>query len=141
MAEMEVTAFWDTESAVWIARSDNLPGLFTEADTLEDLISKLKVLIPKLVEANDRNCHGAVPFVLQVMDTVHALEEALPHKERRPHHVVHAPGLTVRGPYQRQAGKPRDRLHALPLNGVDRRVAVDLASTYRRQCGRHRKSS
>jgi predicted RNase H-like HicB family nuclease len=91
MAEVEVRAFWDTESAVWVARSDNIPGLFTEADTLEDLVSKLKVLVPKLVEANDRNCHGAVPFVLQVMDTAHALEEALPHMERRPHHVVHAP--------------------------------------------------
>jgi predicted RNase H-like HicB family nuclease len=91
MAEVEVTAFWDTKSAVWVARSDNIPGLFTEADTLEDLISKLKVLVPKLVEANDRNCRGAVPFVLQVMDTAHALEEALPHKERRRHHVVRAP--------------------------------------------------
>jgi predicted RNase H-like HicB family nuclease len=76
MAEVEVTAFWDTESAVWVAQSDNIPGLFTEADTLEDLIFKLKVLIPKLVEASDRNCHGAVPFVVRVMDTAHALEEA-----------------------------------------------------------------
>ena len=76
MAEVEVTAFWDTESAVWVAQSDNIPGLFTEADTLEDLVSKLKVFIPKLVEASDRNCHGAVPFVVRVMDTAHALEEA-----------------------------------------------------------------
>ncbi len=42
MAEVEVTAFWDTESAVWVARSDNIPSLFTEADTLENLISTLK---------------------------------------------------------------------------------------------------
>ena len=91
MAEVEVTAFWDTESAVWVARSDDIPGLFTEADTLEILISKLKVHIPKLIEATDRNCHGAVPFVLRVMDAAHALEEALPPKGRRPHHVIQAP--------------------------------------------------
>ena len=98
MAEVEVTAFWDTESAVWVAQSDNIPGLFTEADTLEDLISRLKALVPKLVEPTERNCHGAVPFVLQVMDTAHALEEASLCKERRPHYVVYVHGLTVRGP-------------------------------------------
>jgi predicted RNase H-like HicB family nuclease len=78
MSELEVLAFWDTESAVWVAQSDDIPGLFTEADTLEILLLKLKVHIPTLLEASDQNCHGAVPFVLRVMDAAHALEEALP---------------------------------------------------------------
>ena len=43
---------WDNEAAVWVATSDDVPGLATEADTMERLISKLKVMIPELLELN-----------------------------------------------------------------------------------------
>jgi predicted RNase H-like HicB family nuclease len=57
MAEpIVVTAIWDAESKVWIAESDGVPGLATGADTLEELIEKLKVAIPELLAEN------GVPF-------------------------------------------------------------------------------
>ena len=43
---------WDDEAGVWVATSDDVPGLATEADTMEGLISKLKVMIPELLELN-----------------------------------------------------------------------------------------
>ncbi len=43
---------WDPEAAVWVATSDDVPGLATGADTLDGLIDKLKVVIPELLEAN-----------------------------------------------------------------------------------------
>lgn len=43
---------WDDEAEVWVATSDDVPGLATEADTMEGLISKLKVIIPELLELN-----------------------------------------------------------------------------------------
>ena len=50
MAEpIVVTAIWDAESKVWIAESDSVPGLATGADTLEELIEKLKGAIPELL--------------------------------------------------------------------------------------------
>jgi predicted RNase H-like HicB family nuclease len=53
MAEpIVVTAIWDAESKVWIAESDSVPGLATGADTLEELIEKLKVAIPELLTEN-----------------------------------------------------------------------------------------
>jgi predicted RNase H-like HicB family nuclease len=51
-----VRATWDPEASVWVAESDDVPGLVTEADTFEALVSKLRVMIPELLEAN-----GALP--------------------------------------------------------------------------------
>ena len=47
-----IRAEWDDEAAVWVATSDDVPGLATEADTQEQLIAKLKTLIPELLAAN-----------------------------------------------------------------------------------------
>ncbi len=43
---------WDAEAGVWIATSDDVPGLATEAATLEALTAKLDALVPELLEAN-----------------------------------------------------------------------------------------
>jgi predicted RNase H-like HicB family nuclease len=47
-----VRADWDAEAEVWVAFSDEVPGLATEAATLEALTEKLRTLIPELLEAN-----------------------------------------------------------------------------------------
>lgn len=48
-----IRAEWDADALVWVATSDDVPGLVTEADTLEALDSKLQVMVPELLEAND----------------------------------------------------------------------------------------
>jgi len=48
-----VRAEWDDEAQVWVATSDDVPGLATEESTLEGLVEKLKVIIPELLDAND----------------------------------------------------------------------------------------
>jgi len=47
-----VRADWDEDAGVWVATSDDVPGLVTEADTLESLSAKLEVMVPELLEAN-----------------------------------------------------------------------------------------
>ncbi len=49
---LKVHAEWDAEAGVWVAVSDDVPGLATEAETAEALIAKLEVMIPELIEAN-----------------------------------------------------------------------------------------
>jgi predicted RNase H-like HicB family nuclease len=49
---IRVEAIWDGEAQVWVATSDDVPGLITEADTSEQLIEKLQVMIPELLQAN-----------------------------------------------------------------------------------------
>ena len=47
-----VNALWDMEAEVWSATSEDVPGLATEADTLEALAQKLRILVPELLQLN-----------------------------------------------------------------------------------------
>lgn len=49
---LHVQADWDPEAEVWVATSDEVSGLATEAETIEKLTEKLRMLIPELLEAN-----------------------------------------------------------------------------------------
>ena len=51
MHRIEVKAEWDAEAKVWVATSDDLPGLVTEAETVEALQRKLATMIPELLQA------------------------------------------------------------------------------------------
>jgi len=48
----EVSAFWDKEAQVWVAESESVPGLATEAETLEALTQKLRTVVPELLQLN-----------------------------------------------------------------------------------------
>ncbi len=47
-----IDAAWDPEAGVWVATSEDVPGLATEASTIEALTEKLRTMIPELLEAN-----------------------------------------------------------------------------------------
>jgi predicted RNase H-like HicB family nuclease len=51
-----VRAGWDADACVWVATSDDVPGMCTEADTAEELTTKLQAMIPELLDAN--GCQG-----------------------------------------------------------------------------------
>lgn len=57
-----VRAEWDEEARVWVATSDDVPGLATEERTIEGLVEKLKVMIPELLEANGELVEAEVLF-------------------------------------------------------------------------------
>ena len=57
-----INATWDDEAGVWVAESDEIPGLITEAPTFETLQEKLCVLVPELLELN--NCMPKARTVL-----------------------------------------------------------------------------
>ena len=48
----EVTARWDSEAGVWVAESEDVPGLVAEAPTPNELMAKLQVLVPEPLELN-----------------------------------------------------------------------------------------
>lgn len=48
----KIQAFWDAEASVWVATSEDVPGLVTEASTIELLTQKLRVIIPELIVLN-----------------------------------------------------------------------------------------
>ncbi len=45
-----VKLLWDNEAAVWIAKSDDLPGLVLESGSCDALIEKVKYTVPELLE-------------------------------------------------------------------------------------------
>ena len=49
MDALIITADWDEEAGVWVATSDDIIGLVTEAETLEALREKLADLVPELI--------------------------------------------------------------------------------------------
>jgi predicted RNase H-like HicB family nuclease len=71
-----VQADWDPEAEVWVATSEDVPGLATEAPTVETLAAKLRIMIPELLEANHVSSGeqaGAISFEL----TSHRQEKVL----------------------------------------------------------------
>lgn len=72
-----IRADWDSEALCWVAYSDDVPGLATGADTMEELIEKLRIVVPELLEENGllEKADGEfdVPFSLmaQRFDRVH----------------------------------------------------------------------
>ena len=59
---LKVHAIWDDEARVWVATSEDVPGLATEADDMEALVTKLKSMIPELLDANAIPRDAQVPF-------------------------------------------------------------------------------
>lgn len=45
-----IKARWDSEPAVWIATSEDIPGLVVEADTWPSMIQEVRFVLPDLLE-------------------------------------------------------------------------------------------
>ncbi|MBY6265544.1 DUF1902 domain-containing protein [Azospirillum sp. 412522] len=76
-ASILVRAEWDEEAAVWVATSDDVPGLITEAETMETLERKLRVMIPELLEANEDLIHEFPPEVPMYVASQHVTKVRL----------------------------------------------------------------
>ena len=93
-----VRAEWDEVARVWVATSDDVPGLATEEDNLEGLIEKLKVMIPELLDVNEAKGEREVPFEL----LTRRFEIAQRNKSKK----------TVSSTYQRGQFQERRAVHA-----------------------------
>ncbi|MBR4442629.1 MAG: DUF1902 domain-containing protein [Clostridia bacterium] len=43
---------WDAEEAVWIATSDDVPGLVLESGSFDALLERVKLAVPELIVLN-----------------------------------------------------------------------------------------
>ncbi|CAA9561685.1 MAG: hypothetical protein AVDCRST_MAG86-820 [uncultured Truepera sp.] len=71
--EITVLALWDDEAGVWVAESEQVPGLVTEAETVEQLATKLSELIPELLELNSPDFKGVSIINLKAERTLHTV--------------------------------------------------------------------
>lgn len=51
--EYKVNLLWDDEAYVWVATSDDVPGLVLESGSVDALIEKVRYAIPELLELNE----------------------------------------------------------------------------------------
>ena len=56
--EYKIDLTWDSEASVWVATSDDVPGLVLESGSFDALIERLKYTVPELLELN----HEKAPF-------------------------------------------------------------------------------
>ena len=58
MTEFRIEAEWDCEAEVWVATSPDVPGLVLQGRTHDEIIEKVRLVLPALieigVEAEDR---------------------------------------------------------------------------------------
>lgn len=70
-----VSAVWDPEAEVWLAQSEQVPGLVAEAATVEELSLKLERLIPELLMLNRVEPSPTTPSVQLVAErALHCVE-------------------------------------------------------------------
>ena len=49
-----IDARWDGEASVWIATSNDVPGLVVEADTWPAMIEEVRLVLPELLELSGK---------------------------------------------------------------------------------------
>lgn len=62
MNTLEIHAEWDDEANVWVATSEDVPGLVTEAASMEALMTRLQAIIPELMALNCGLTGQAISF-------------------------------------------------------------------------------
>ena len=53
MAEYLIQFLWDKEAAVWVATSDDIPGLVLESGSFDALVERVRAAAPELLEMNE----------------------------------------------------------------------------------------
>jgi hypothetical protein len=54
MAEYLINLTWDNEASVWIATSDDIPGLVLESGSLDALIERVRFAAPELLSLSKK---------------------------------------------------------------------------------------
>ena len=62
-ATIVVRAEWDADAGVWVATSEDVPGLATEAELREELECSFRSMIPDRMEADPRLAEGFLPEI------------------------------------------------------------------------------
>ena len=64
--EYVITFTWDDEAGVWIATSNDIPGLVLESGSFDALLERTRFAIPELLSLNAfvaMGCVGNAPFI------------------------------------------------------------------------------
>ena len=66
--EYTINFTWDNEASVWVATSNDIPGLVLESGSFDALLERTRFAIPELLSLNDS---GNNPFALNFVSERH----------------------------------------------------------------------
>jgi len=55
MLEYTIILFWDNEASVWVAESQDLPGLILESNSFDTLIEWVKEAVMELLQLSNKD--------------------------------------------------------------------------------------
>ena len=58
-----VNLTWDPEAAVWIATSEDIPGLVLESGSFDALVERVRFAAPELLELNQMSLPATLTFL------------------------------------------------------------------------------
>lgn len=66
-----IKLFWDNDAKVWIATSEDIPGLALESGSFDALIERVKYTLPEILELDDiKTDYCDLDFISQRLDRV-----------------------------------------------------------------------
>ncbi|MBQ2315219.1 MAG: DUF1902 domain-containing protein [Treponema sp.] len=68
--EYRVDFTWDEEADVWIAQSNDIPGLVLEGGSLDALIERVRFAAPELIELNKAPAVNTLCFKVERRERV-----------------------------------------------------------------------
>ena len=52
VVDYKIKFLWDDEASVWVATSEDVPGLALESGSFDALVEKIRLAIPELLQLN-----------------------------------------------------------------------------------------
>ncbi|MBQ4514915.1 MAG: DUF1902 domain-containing protein [Anaerolineaceae bacterium] len=70
--QVKVNFLWDQDAEVWVATSDEVPGLVLESGSFDALIERVKFAIPELLILNGIDTKAQLDFHTERKEMVYA---------------------------------------------------------------------
>lgn len=51
--ELLIRMIWDPDASVWVAESDDVPGLVMESGSFDALLERIRFAVPELLQLNN----------------------------------------------------------------------------------------
>lgn len=65
-----VNLTWDPEASVWVATSDDIPGLVLESGSFDALLERVRFAAPELLELNSAERPVVLSFQAERMEKI-----------------------------------------------------------------------
>jgi len=67
-----VNLAWDNEASVWIATSEDIPGLVLESGSFDALVERVRFAAPELIELNGKGpAQATLTFMSKRQERIH----------------------------------------------------------------------